>query len=82
MAKTAFKWLMIAAMIAGFIASAQAQDTQKGKTESSNTPFGARWAQDNDVGQVEYLSVVRHVMDRMERETDRSVWNSSRNPRI
>ena len=56
MGRTGFKWLMIAAAITAFNVSGQAQDTQKGKTESSNTPFGARWAQDNDVGQVEYLS--------------------------
>jgi len=55
---TAFRWLMIAAVITGFNTSGWAQETDQTKTESpkSNMPFGARWAQDNDIGQMEYLS--------------------------
>jgi len=53
MAKRAFKWLIVANLIVGLNASAWAQDADSPK---SNPSFGARWAEDNDVGQVEYLS--------------------------
>ena len=49
---TAFRWLMIAAVITGFNTSAWAQDTDQTKSPKSNMPFGARWAQDTDIGQI------------------------------
>jgi len=55
MAKTA-KWLMIATMMTGFNASGWSQDAGKTDLVKSNPPFNTRWADDNDVGQVEYLS--------------------------
>ena len=58
MAKPAFKWLIIAGVIIGVNASGMAQDANQGKTElpKSNTPFAARWSQNIDLGEMEYLS--------------------------
>ncbi len=58
MAKVAFKCFIIANVIIAFNASGLAQEIDAGKTDllKSNPPFSARWAQDTDVGQVEYLS--------------------------
>jgi mono/diheme cytochrome c family protein len=58
MAKPAFKWMIIAGVIIGFSASGMAQDANQGKTElpKSNTPFAARWSQNIDLGEMEYLS--------------------------
>ena len=53
-----FKWLIIANVIIGVNASGMAQDANQGKTElpKSNTPFAARWSQNIDLGEMEYLS--------------------------
>ena len=58
MAKTAVKWLIIANVIVGFSAPGGAQDPDQGKTQlpKSNTPFAARWSQNIDLGEMEYLS--------------------------
>jgi mono/diheme cytochrome c family protein len=58
MANAAFKWLIIANVIIGVNASGMAQDANQGKTElpKSNTPFAARWSQNIDLGEMEYLS--------------------------
>ena len=58
MANAAFKWLIISNVIIGFSASGMAQDANQGKTElpKSNTPFAARWSQNIDLGEMEYLS--------------------------
>ena len=58
MAKPAFKWLIIANVIVGFTASSMGQDANQGKAElpKSNTPFAARWSQNIDLGEMEYLS--------------------------
>ena len=58
MAKPAFKWLIIANAIIGVSALGMAQDANQGKAElpKSNTPFAARWSQNIDVGEMEYLS--------------------------
>jgi hypothetical protein len=49
---TASRWLMIAAVITGFNTSGWAQKTDQTESPKSNMPFGARWAQDTDIGQI------------------------------
>jgi mono/diheme cytochrome c family protein len=58
MAKPAFKWMIVANVIIGFGATGMAQDANQGKAELSkpNMPFAARWSQNIDLGEMEYLS--------------------------
>ena len=54
--KAAFNCLMIASVVVGLSASAWAQDAQKAESLKAHAPFAAKWEQDNDVGEVEYLT--------------------------
>ena len=56
MAQAAFNCLIVAGVTVSLSASGWTQEAQKTKSQKPQAPFAAKWEQDNDVGQAEYLT--------------------------